>query len=61
MQIRTPSVGIVSQIKTMQNIRVKTAVLTVYKILYEILVYKYAFYICVLLYVKSHIMALVYV
>ena len=45
----------------MQNIRVKTAVLTVYKILYEILVYKYAFYICVLLYVKSHIMALVYV
>ena len=46
----------------MQNITVKTVVVTVYKVLHEILVYlKYAFYICVLLYVNSHIMALVYV
>ena len=46
----------------MQNITVKTAVLTVYKVLYEMLVsLKYAFYISVLLYVNSHIMALVYV
>lgn len=52
LQIRTPAVGIASQIKIMQNITVKTVVLTVYKVLYEILVCpKYVIYVNVLLFV----------